>query len=87
MARATFDDLLNFTRKMPANLGRIWRTAPVDLQQKVQNVLFPGGLKYDPKKRLLNQDNQSVFNQLNEFWCGNVYLVGAVGFEPTTSTV
>ena len=52
MARATFDELLEFTRKMPSNLDEIWTGAPLDLRQKVQNLLFCGGLKYDPRNRL-----------------------------------
>ena len=51
-----------------ANLGRIWQSAPVDLQQKVQNTLFPGGLEYDPEKGILNEDNHVVFNQLREMF-------------------
>ena len=84
MARATFDDLLTFTMKLPQNLGKIWETLPVDLKQKVQNTLFPGGLKCDPKKGILNEDSQCVFNQLRGFLHGNVYMVDAVGIEPTT---
>ena len=84
MARATFDDLVAFVRKMPTDLGRIWQKAPVDLQQKVQNTLFPEGLKCDPKKGILNEDNHSVFNHLQEFFSGNVYMADAAGIEPTT---
>ena len=84
MARATFDDLVAFVRKMPTDIGRIWQKAPVVLQQKVQNTLFPEGLKCGPKKGILNEDNHSVFNQLHEFFSGNVYMVDAVGIEPTT---
>ena len=67
MARATFYDLLTFTMKLPQNLGKIWETLPVDMKQKVQNTLIPGGLKCDPQKRILNEDSQCVFNQLREF--------------------
>jgi hypothetical protein len=39
------------------------------------------GLKCDPKKGILNEDSQSVFNQLREFLHGNVYMVEAAGVE------
>jgi hypothetical protein len=43
---------------------RIWQTAPIALKQKVQNTLFPDGLKRVPEKGILNRANNSVFNQL-----------------------
>ena len=82
MARATFDELLEFTRKMPSNLDEIWTGAPLDLRQKVQNLLFCGGLKYDPKIGFLNLDNAHTFNQLQHFLAGNLRMVGPEGFEP-----
>ena len=84
MARATFDELLIFSQKMPSNLAQLWMEASIDLKQKVQNTLFLGGLLYDPEKGILNTDNRCTFNQLQEFFAGNVHLVDAVGIEPTT---
>ena len=87
MARATFDELLEFTRKMPSNLDEIWTGAPLDLRQKVQNLLFCGGLKYDPKIGFLNLDNAHTFNQLQHFLAGNVGIVGPPGLEPGTKAL
>jgi site-specific DNA recombinase len=84
VARATFDDLKEFTQKMPSDLDRIWTQAPIDLQQKVQNLLFRGGLKYDPEMGFLNRDNTHIFNQLQHFLAGNLEMVGPEGFEPPT---
>jgi hypothetical protein len=85
MARATFDDLLEFTRKMPSDLDQIWTQAPLELQQKVQNLLFQGGLIYDPETGILNQDNAHTFNKLQHFLAGNLEMVDPEGFEPPTT--
>ena len=62
--------------KMPSNLDEIWIGAPLDLRQKVQNLLFCGRLKYDPEIGFLNLDNAHTFNQLQHSLAGNVRMVG-----------
>ena len=69
---------------MPSNLDEIWTGAPLDLRQKVQNLLFCGGLEYDPEIGFLNLDNAHTFNQLQHFLAGNLGMVEAVGVEPTS---
>ena len=49
--RATFDELLRFTKMMLVNIPMAWAAASLDRKQRVQKSLFPGGFLYHPRKR------------------------------------
>ena len=80
-AKATFEELLAFSRTMLVDLSMAWARADVDQRQRVQTALFPMGLRYDREEGILNPSNDSLFSQ---FLSGNVCMVDAVGIEPTT---
>jgi site-specific DNA recombinase len=82
--KATFEELMEFSRSMSVNLANAWQVADINQKQRVQNTLFPGGLKLSKEKQILNPDNDCVFCQLQNFLRGNFYMVDAVGIEPTT---
>jgi hypothetical protein len=42
------------------NIPRAWARADPDQKQRVQNILFPSGLKYTPGKDSLNSDNDCL---------------------------
>ena len=49
--------------------------ADIDRKQRVQNVLFPNGLKYYPETGILNSDSDCLFSQLEDFVCGKSWRV------------
>jgi hypothetical protein len=42
---ATFDQLLEFSKAMLVDIPTAWAMANLDQKQRVQNILFPGGLR------------------------------------------
>lgn len=82
--RATFDELLEFTRSMLVDIPMAWACASLDQQQRVQKGLFPEGLLYHPQKGLLNEHNGSLFNHLEAFVGGKMSLVRPRRFERLT---
>lgn len=80
-ARATFDELLAFSKAILVDVATAWKHADLDQRQRVQTALFPGGLKYDREKGILNPANDSVFSQLENFLAGNTGMVGLLGLE------
>jgi site-specific DNA recombinase len=84
MEKATFEDLLAFSKSMLVDIPKAWVMGNVDQKQKVQNVLFPSGLRYHREKGILNSDNDCLFNQLEAFLGGKMNMVRPEGFEPPT---
>jgi site-specific DNA recombinase len=87
MAKATFAELLEFTKSMLVDISVAWKRADVDQKQRVQNSLFPGGLKYDRNNGILNPDNSCLFSQLENFLGGKMDLVELSGIEPLASSL
>ena len=58
-----------------------WERADVDQKQRVQNILFPTGLKYHPEKGILNSENDCLFNQLEDFASGKMLMARPERFE------
>jgi site-specific DNA recombinase len=84
LEKATFEQLLAFSKAMLADISTAWAIAGVDQKQKVQNVLFPEGLKYHPQKGILNSDNDCLFSQLEAFVGGKMSMVRPRRFELLT---
>ena len=55
--RVTSHDLLAFSNAMLAGVSFAWQSATVEQRQRVQNLLFPGGLYCHPEKGILNSEN------------------------------
>ena len=83
--KATFEQLLEFSKSMLVDIATAWERADLDQKQRVQNALFPRGLKYDPERGILNSDNECLFNQLESFVSGKLTLVRQIGIERTQS--
>ena len=83
-ARATIEELIEFSKTTLANISEAWNQADVDGKQRVQNILFPEGLKYHPEKGILNANNDCLFNQLEGVLGGKLNLVRPERFERPT---
>jgi site-specific DNA recombinase len=84
LEKATFDQLLEFSKAMLVDIPLAWAMASLDQKQRVQNVLFPSGLKYHPQKGILNSDNECLFSQLEGFLGGKMSMVRPERFELPT---
>ena len=84
MLKATFEQLLEFSKSMLVDIPTAWERADLDQKQRVQNVLFPGGLKYHPEKGIFNSGNDCLFSQLEAFVGGKMCLVRPERFELPT---
>jgi site-specific DNA recombinase len=81
-AKATFDQVLAFAQSMLADIGKAWKLGDVNQKQKVQNILFPDGIIFDPENGILNPENQCLFNQLENCLSGSPLMVPGAGVEP-----
>jgi hypothetical protein len=81
MERASFDELWEFSKSLLVDIAIAWKNADVDGKQRVQNILFPGGLKYHPEKGILNSENDCLFNQLEDFTSGRMCMARPERFE------
>lgn len=81
MQKATFEELLAFSKSLLVDIPTAWERADVDQKQRVQNILFPSGLKYHPEKGILNSENDCLFNQLEDFTSGKILMARPERFE------
>jgi hypothetical protein len=81
MQKATFEELLGFSKSLLLDIPTAWERADVDQKQRVQNILFPEGLKYHPEKGILNSENYCLFNQLEDFSAGKILMARPERFE------
>jgi site-specific DNA recombinase len=79
--KATFEQLWEFSKSLLVDIATAWGKADVDQKQRVQNVLFPTGLKYHPQEGILNSNNDCLFNQLEDFVSGKMNMVRPERFE------
>ncbi len=84
MEKVTLAELMEFSKSLLVDIATAWERADVDQKQRVQNVLFPKGLKYDPGKGILNSDKDCLFNQLEVFASGKMLMVRPERFELPT---
>jgi site-specific DNA recombinase len=82
--KVTLAELMEFSKSVLVDIATAWERADVDQKQRVQNVLFPNGLKYDPGKGILNSDKDCLFNQLEGFASGKMFMVRPERFELPT---
>jgi hypothetical protein len=43
-------ELWAFSKELLVDISLAWSMADLDQKQRVQNALFPGGIKYHPEK-------------------------------------
>ena len=80
--RDTADSFVRFAELQLMDIANAWRIAGPDQKQRVQNLLFEGGLDYSPNVGILNRSNSSLFSVLEAMNSESGLLVGPEGFEP-----
>ena len=81
MESARFDEPWQFSKSLLVDIATAWRRADVDQKQRVQNILFPDGLKYHPEQGFLNSGKESLFNQLEDLVSGKMLMARPERFE------
>jgi hypothetical protein len=66
------------------DIANAWRIAGPEQRQRLQNLLFDGGLDYSPDLGILNRSKSSLFSVLETMNSENGLLVSPEGFEPPT---
>ena len=84
MVTDVFEQLLKFSKSILVNIPAAWARASLAQKQRVQNILFPSGLKYHPQQGILNSDNDCLFSQLESFLGGKISMVRPRRFELLT---
>jgi site-specific DNA recombinase len=85
--RATADSFVRFAELQLTDMAHVWRIASPEQRERVQNLLFQGGLDYSPKSGFLNPSKSCLFSALETVDFQKTSLVGVAGFEPATSSV
>jgi site-specific DNA recombinase len=80
--KATFEDLLAYSKVLLMDIGAAWKQGTLEQKQKVQNILFPSGLNYHPEKGILNSSKGCLFYELENLVAGKTDLASPKGFEP-----
>jgi hypothetical protein len=83
--RATQDAFVRFAELQLVDLANVWRIASPEQRQRVQNLLFEGGLHYSSEAGILNRSNASLFSTLEAMTDKKVLLASPMGFEPMLS--
>jgi DNA invertase Pin-like site-specific DNA recombinase len=82
---ATANSFVRFAELQLTDLAHIWRIANPEQRERVQNLLFEGGLDYSPKSGFLNRSKSSLFNVLETVDLQNTTMVGLRGTELLSS--
>jgi hypothetical protein len=80
-ARATADSFVRFAELQLADFANIWRRANPEQRERVQNLLFQGGLDYSRELGFLNRSKSSLFCALQTIDFHKSRLVEATGVE------
>ena len=83
--RATLDAFIRFSELLLLDIARAWEIADPDQRQRVQNLLFEGGLHYSPELGILNRSKSSLFSMLEGIKDESILLASPTGFEPVLS--
>jgi DNA invertase Pin-like site-specific DNA recombinase len=81
-SRVNFDAFVRFSELMLSDIAGAWQKANADQRQRVQNLLFQGGIHYSSERGFLNRSNHSLFSMLEENTTENGMLASPTGFEP-----
>ena len=80
--KASLDSFVRFAELMLANVATAWEKAKPEQRMRVQNLLFPGGIRYSGAGNFLNPSSSSLFNMLEEMSSEEGMLASPTGFEP-----
>jgi site-specific DNA recombinase len=81
---ATAESFGHFAELQLTDMAKVWRIASPEQRERVQNLLFQGGLDYSPETGFLNRSKSSLFHALETVNIQDANLVEAVGVEPTS---
>ena len=76
--------VLDFAEHLLTNAGRLWMEASLDQKQRLQQVFFPEGLRFDGEE-FGTAVTCLAFKQLSSDQGVEAGMVGPPGFEPGTS--
>jgi site-specific DNA recombinase len=82
---ATMEAFIRFAELSLVDIAGTWKMATPEDRQKVQNLLFEGGLHYSKEDGILNRSNTSLFSVLESIKSENNLLASPTGFEPVLS--
>ncbi len=85
--RARASSFVHFAELQLTNMATVWRIASPEQRERVQNLLFEGGLDYSPEKGFLNRSKSSLFRVLETVDIQKANLVDLIGIEPMTSSM
>jgi site-specific DNA recombinase len=83
--RATLGAFVRFAELHLMDIARAWEIAEPEQRQRVQNLLFEGGLHYSPESGFLNRSKPSLFSTLEAMTDEKGLLASPTGFEPVLS--
>jgi hypothetical protein len=83
--RVTLDAFIRFSELLLMDIAQAWEIADPEQRQRVQNLLFEGGLHYSPESGILNRSKSSLFSMLEGIKDENILLASPTGFEPVLS--
>jgi hypothetical protein len=82
---ATMEAFLRFAELSLVDIAGTLKMATPENRQKVQNLLFEGGLHHSQEEGILNRANTSLFSMLESIKGENQLLASPTGFEPVLS--
>ena len=77
----------HFAQLQLLDISKAWQIAKPEQRERVQNLLFDGGLEYSPKTGILNRSKSSIFSMLEAISKKKSDLVELIGIEPMTSSL
>jgi site-specific DNA recombinase len=82
---ATMEAFIQFAELSLLDIAGTWQMASPENRQRVQNLLFEGGLHYSSESGILNRSNTSLFSVLESIKSEDDLLASPTGFEPVLS--
>jgi hypothetical protein len=76
---------IRFAELTLLDIAATWQLASPENRQRVQNLLFEGGLHYSKEGGILNRSNTSLYSMLESITRENDLLASPTGFEPVLS--
>jgi hypothetical protein len=85
--RVTAASFVRFAELQLTDLAAVWAMAGPEQRERVQNLLFEGGLDYSPENGFSNRSKSSLFHLLEVESDRKTNLVELSGIEPLTSSL
>ena len=79
------EGILAFAERVLPSASNLWVQSSLAQKQRLQQVFFPDGIRFDGKKLVGTGTTLPVFNYLNPISDAEKELVDLTGIEPVTS--